>query len=134
MANRFYDNAKQLFLEGSIDLTTDTIKVVLVDAADYTVDTAADDYLDDIAAAARVATATLASKTTTDGVFDAADVTFSAVSGDESEALVIYKDTGVESTSPLIAYLDTVTGLPVTPSGGDISVTWSSGSSKIFAL
>lgn len=66
-------------------------------------------------------------------MFDAADVTFSAVSGNSVEALVIYKDTGTPSTSPLIAYIDTVSsGLPVTPNGGSISVTWNA--SGIFAL
>jgi len=93
------------------------------------------DFLDDVLAAARVATsANLASKTATAGVADAANVTFSAVTGDPSEALVIYKDSGVEATSPLIAYIDTATGLPVTPNGGDITVTWDDGANKIFKL
>jgi hypothetical protein len=50
-------------------------------------------------------------------------VTFTAVTGDVSEAVILYKDTGVAATSPLIAYIDTATGLPVTPNGGDITVT-----------
>jgi hypothetical protein len=56
------------------------------------------------------------------------------VTGDQSEALVIYKDTGMASTSPLIAYIDTATGLPYTPSGGNIDVAWDNGSNKIFKL
>ena len=135
MANGLYDKGREGFLDGSIDWDTDNIKVVLVDAADYTVNLATDDNLDDVPAAARVATsANLASKTVTDGVADAADVTFSSVTGDPSEALVIYKDTGVESTSRLIAYIDTATGLPVTPNGGDITIAWDSGANKIFKL
>jgi hypothetical protein len=47
---------------------------------------------------------------------------------------VIYKDTGVSGTSPLIAYIDTGTNFPVTPNGGDITVQWSSGASRIFKL
>lgn len=93
------------------------------------------EFLSDVPAGARVATSgNLASKTATDGVADAADVTFSAVTGDQSEALVIYKDTGVAGTSPLIAYIDAATGLPVTPNGGDITVQWDSGANKIFRL
>lgn len=134
MANALYDTGRNAFLTGDIDWVSDTIKIVLVDAADYTVNLATDDFLDDIAAGARVATATLASKTATAGVADAADVTFTAVTGDVSEALVIYKDTGVESTSQLIAYIDTATGLAVTPGGGDITVQWDDGSNKIFKL
>lgn len=134
MANALYDTGRNAFLTGDIDWVSDTIKIVLVDAADYTVNLATDNFLDDIAAGARVATATLASKTATAGVADAADVTFTAVTGDVSEALVIYKDTGVESTSQLIAYIDTATGLAVTPGGGDITVQWDDGSNKIFKL
>jgi hypothetical protein len=135
MANSLYGKGREGFLDGSIDWDTDTIKVVLVDAADYTVSIDVDDNLDDVPAGARVATSgALASKTVTLGVADAADFTFSAVTGDPSEALVIYKDTGTPSTSRLIAYIDTATGLPVTPNGGDINVVWDSGANRIFKL
>ncbi len=88
-----------------------------------------------VPAAARVAvSAALTAKTVTDGVADAADVTLSAVTGDPSEAIVIFKDTGTEATSRLIAHIDTATGLPVSPNGGDITVQWSNDSSRIFRL
>jgi len=78
---------------------------------------------------------TLASKTVTLGVFDAADITFTAVTaGSTVKAVVLYKDTGVNSTSPLIAYIDTITGFPLATNGGDISIVWDSGANKIFAL
>ena len=132
MANAVQASAKKLFLDGDIDLLADTIKVYLIDTADYTY-SASHAFLSDIPSAARVANATLASKATTGGVFDAADTSFASVSGDVSEALAIVKDTGVESTSPFITYIDTgVGGLPVTPSGTNILVTWSA--SRIFAL
>tara|TARA_R110002096_G_C14661910_1_gene728367 strand:+ start:52697 stop:53104 length:408 start_codon:yes stop_codon:yes gene_type:complete len=135
MANALYGLGRQKILEGGIAILTDDIKTVLVDTATYSVSIDADEFLSDIAVGERVATsANMSSKTSTLGVFDAADITYSAVSGDVSEALVIYKDTGVASTSPLIAYIDTATGLPVTPNGGDITVTWDSGSDKIFKL
>jgi hypothetical protein len=130
MASALYPKFKELLLGGDIDLASDTIKCILVDTADYTYNSA-HDYLDDVPSAARVGTAqTLASKTITGGVFDAADVTFSSVTGDPTEAVIIYKDTGTESTSPLIAYIEG----SVTPNGGDITVQWDSGSNKIFAL
>lgn len=136
MANALYPIWKEQLLQGGSNTSlTGNVKVTLIDAADYTY-SAAHDFYDDVAAAARVATSgNLASKTFTNGVFDAADITFTAVSGDQSEALLIWIDTGVESTSRLVAYIDTgVTGLPVTPSGGDITVQWDNGSNKIFAL
>lgn len=135
MANALYDKGREKFLTGAISWSSDDIKVVLVDAADYTVSISTHEFLSDITSGGRVATSgNLSSKTTTAGVADAADVTFSAVTGDVSEALVIYKDTGSAATSPLIAYIDTATGLPVTPNGGDITVAWDSGSNKIFKL
>ena len=137
MANALYSKYKEACLTGSpaISLTLDTIKCVLVDTGSYTVNLATDQYLSDIAGGARTATSSaLSSKSATLGVFDAADITFTAVSGAVSEALVLYKDTGSAATSPLIAYIDTATGLPVTPAGTDIAVAWSNGSSKIFAL
>lgn len=135
MANALYDKGREKFLKGEISWNSDNIKVVLVDAADYTVNLSTHEFLSDVTLGGRVATSgNLASKTTTAGVADAADVTFSAVTGDQSEALVIYKDTGTASTSPLIAYIDTATGLPVTPNGGDITVVWDNGSNKVFRL
>ena len=109
------------------------IKACLVDSASYTPDTAADQFLSDLSGV--VATSgNLTSKTTTDGVADAADVTFSSVTGNQSEYIVVYQDTGTPSTSRLIALVDTATGLPVTPNGGDIVVQWDSGANKIFKL
>lgn len=69
-----------------------------------------------------------------EGVFDGTDLTFTAVSGASVEALVLYrKNAGANTTWPLIAYIDTgVTGLPVTPNSGNITVTWNA--SGIFAL
>jgi hypothetical protein len=134
MANALYDKAREAFLKGDIDWLNDTIKVMLVDTADYTVDLASHDSLDDVPSAARVATATLANKTATNGVADADDATFSSVTGDQCEALIIYKDTGTESTSPLIAFINDGLNLPVTPSGEDITVQWSGVYSRIFKL
>lgn len=135
MANALYPKFKEALLSQSpsINLSSDTINVALIDTGVYTYN-AAHDFWDD-AVAGLVGTAqTLGSKTVTNGVFDAADVTFTSVSGSTVEALIIYKSTGVNSTSPLIAYIDTATGLPVTPNGGNISITWDSGANKIFAL
>lgn len=135
MANALYDKGREGFLDGSIDWDTNNIKLVLIDEADDTIDLANDDNLDDRVLASRVATSgNLASKTVTNGIADAADVTLSAVTGDVSESIDIYKDSGVESTSRLICNIDTATGLPVTPNGGDITVQFDGGANKIFKL
>ncbi|MGL4230965.1 MAG: hypothetical protein ACRCWJ_06320 [Casimicrobium sp.] len=135
MANTLYDKGRQRFLEAQINWLTDTIKVILVDTSAYTGNFTTHEYLSDISASARIAgPITLTSKTTTGGAADAADVTFTSVSGASIEAIVIYKDTGTEGTSPLIAYIDTATGLPITPNGGDIIVTWDNGPNRIYKL
>ncbi len=135
MVNRFYDKAKEGFVNADIDWTANTIKVVLIDLADYTPNFSTDEFLSSVPVAARVATSpNLTSKTNVAGVMDAADVTLTTVTGDQSEALVIYQDSGVDSTSRLISYFDVVTGLPVTPNGGDINIVWSNGADKIQAI
>lgn len=135
MANTLYDFARQRFLEAQLNWMTDTIKVILVDTGAYTPQTAVHQYLADIPISARIAgPVTLTSKTTTGGAADGADVTFTSVTGASIEAIIIYSDSGTEATSPLIAYIDTATGLPITPNGGDIIVTWDNGTNKIFKV
>lgn len=133
MANALYPLGKKALLDADIDLLVANIKFVLVDLADYTYSTAHDN-LDDVPGAARVATsANLAGKTTTSGAFDADDVLFTAVTGDVSEALIMYVDTGTESTSKLIAFFDTgVTGLPITPNGENVTIVFNA--SGIFSI
>jgi hypothetical protein len=134
VATSLYGKARESFLKAEINLATDTIKAILIDAADYTVSIDVDQFLSDIPAAAREEiSAALAGKTTTLGVFDANDVTFSATSGDPCEAIVLYQDTGVAGTSRLIAYIDNAAGLAVTL-GGDVTVVWDNGANKIFKL
>ncbi len=137
MANALYDSGRNAFARGDILWKAaggSTIKVILVDTALYTVNLSTHANLSDVAAGARVATATLTLIDPTAGVCDANDVNYGNVTGASAEALVIYKDTGVEATSTLIAYIDTATGLPVTPGGGPISITWDNGANKIFKL
>lgn len=131
MTSVIYPKAAEAMLQGNLNLTG-TVKAVLVDTADYTY-SAAHDNLDDVPAGARVATSNaLASKTYTNGTFDAADLTWASVTGDQAEAIIIYIDSGVESTSKLVAYIDSGTGLPVTPNSGDIDVQWNA--AGIFSL
>lgn len=136
MANALYTKYKEsmLSLNPSVDLDTDTIKAALVTAS-YTANLSTDQYWSSASANVVGTPGTLASKTITSGVFDAADVTFTAVAaGTAASQIVIFKDTGSAATSPLIARIDTATGLPVTPNGGDITITWDNGANKIFAL
>ena len=135
MTNRLYDKGREAFLTGQINWLTDDIRALLIDTNDYPANTATDQFLSDIPPAAIVATSgSLGTRDATAGVADAADVTWPTVTGDQSEAVVLYKHTGVSGTARLIAYIDVATGLPVTPNGGDIVVQWDNGANKIFKL
>jgi len=136
MANALYDLGRESFLKSEISWSADNIKVALVDSAVYTPNLSTDQFITDVTTGGAViaTSSNLASKTTASGVADAADITFSSVTGAISEFLIIYQDTGTPSTSRLIAKIDTATGLPVTPNGGDVAVAWDSGTNKIFKL
>ncbi len=135
MANVLFDKGREGFLDGSIDWDTDTIKLVCVDHGVDVPLPASDAFFSDILAGARIATsAAFTNRQVTSGVADAADVTLTAVTGASFESIVIYKDTGTETTSRLIAFIDTATGLPCTPNGGDITIQWDNGANKIFKL
>ena len=131
MANALYVSFRNGVLGSHatyVDMDADTIKAVLIDHGTDTPNTTTDDFYNDISAgivgslSSALTTKTIG--TVAAGVFDADNVTFTAVSGNSVESVNLLKDTGVTSTSNLIAYWDTGTGLPVTPNGGDITVTW----------
>ena len=131
MANAIYPKYKEAILAASADvsLTTGTVKVALSTAA-YN---SAHDFYNDVNANTIGTPQTIGSVTVTNGLFDGNDVTFTAVTGSQVTSLILYIDTGTITTSRLVTFLDTnVTGLPVTPNGGDISITWNA--SGIFQL
>lgn len=138
MANAIYPEYKEFLLTAAANVsldqndTTNGPYVALVDTGTYTYSSAHDFYNDlsgVVGTDQRIATPTCAN-----GTFDGDNVTYTAVSGNSVEALVIYrKNSGANTTWKLVAYIDTsVTGLPVTPNGGDISITWNA--SGIFTL
>lgn len=139
MANQLFAGYKAELLgdaagpgHGTVDLEADTIKVSLLDQTDSgTIDptdmTLWADY-DDVDTPTVVASATLSTPTVAlssgTATVDAVDTTFTTVTGDPADYIVIWKDTTVASTSLLIVFFDTASGLPVTPNGGDIVVAW----------
>jgi len=128
MANALYPTSfKQALLNAEHDLNTHVIKLTLIDSADVVggyqaTDTTYVEGANGIEDAAKVSVATIGTPTITTGTFDSANPTFSAVSGDVCEVLILWNDT--HATDALIAWYDTgVTGFPVTPNSGDINVT-----------
>jgi hypothetical protein len=126
MANAVYPLFKQAQLTAATgtDIENGDLRCILIDTGAYTY-SAAHDFLDDVTAGRTATSGTMTTVTVANGLLDADNVTFTAVSGAVSEALILYLHTGTESTSRLVAFIDTgVTGLPVTPNGGNITVTW----------
>lgn len=139
MANALYPKWKEALLQATANSALNGsgatgVYAALIDTADYTYSAAHEFYSSVVAGEVGTPQEIGATKTYTSGVFDGANITVPSVTGDPCEALVIYvKNAGANTTWRLVAYLDTgVTGLPVTPNGGDIIVSWNA--SGIFGL
>jgi hypothetical protein len=134
MAAGLYTKGKEGLLDGSIVWNTGNIRAVLVSTA-YTPNLSTHQYLSSVTSAARLATISgyLPNRTGTGGVAGCDPFTFPTVvnTGSNANAVVVYADTGDETTSRLLGYFDNLTGLPFTPNGGSATVTLSSG---LFSL
>lgn len=132
MASYLYGLAREKFLNGDLDWASHDIQAMLCTSS-YLPTQNTDEFHDDITGGHIVVTSSnFASKTSALGTADAADVTFSSVTGSPASQIVIMRWTGTSGTSPLIARIDSYTGLPVTPNGGNITVAWPA--SGIFVL
>ena len=99
MANALFDQGREDFLAGTLDWDANEFRIALVDDTDVTFDLAVNDFWDDLVAGlvhANAESDALGSKTTTDGVADAADKTWSAVSGDVADYVICFKETGTD--------------------------------------
>lgn len=131
MATVIYNSFHRDLANGSIDLDTDTIKVMLVTSS-YTPDKdhdKRDDITNEVSATGyTTGGATLANKTVTadntddEGVFDADDVTWSS-SSITARGAVLYKSRGgASSADELIMYVDF--GGDYTSTASDFTITW----------
>lgn len=138
MANALYPLYKEALLQSLANSAlngsgTTGVYCALVDTGTYTY-SAAHQFYSSLSGIVGTDQEIGATKTYANGIFDGADITFPSVTGASAEALVIYvKNAGANTTWRLVAYIDTgVTGLPVTPNSGNISVVWNA--SGIFQL
>lgn len=134
MADVIYNEGKRKLLDGTINLTSDTVKVALMNNS-HVANADTQHYWSDVSANEASGTgytaggATLGSKafTTNDtndrGEFDAADTVW-ATSTITAYYAIVYEDTGVAGTSTLIASIDF--GGAKSSSGGDFKIEWNS--------
>lgn len=133
MASTLFDLGREGIGDGSIDLLTDDIRVMLVRST-YVLDQT-DKFLADLGAVDNGRSAALAGKVIPLGVFDANDTSLTATAANASNALILFKHTGSDATARLIAYIDTGTGLPFTPAAGqNVAITWDNGANKILKI
>ena len=125
MADSWYTKARQSIGQAEINLLTDDIRVLLATAG-YSPNLATDQYVSAIGSgniAAR--SSTLASRAFSGIYLTAANPTLSLVpAGAACPYIIIFKWTGSDSTSPLLVKIDQGNNLPVTPTGGDITIQW----------
>jgi hypothetical protein len=138
MANGFYIRGMRNFARGStvwLASGGSAIRTSLVDTADYTVNLSTHTSMSDVAAAARdeeSGNMTLVDAAD-DGIVDASDVTFTATSGDQCEAILVWQFVTNDAGSTPLFWWDSATGLPVTL-GGDVTVVWDSGTNKVAKI
>ena len=132
MADVIYNSYAVDLGKADVDFLVDTIKVALVTSS-YTPDQDTHDFYDDITNEVAngngytTGGATLANKSVTKdnvnnrSVLDADDTAWTT-SSFTARGAVIYKDTGVASTSPLICYKDF--GSDKTVSSGTFTISW----------
>lgn len=156
MANVIYNYAKDLFLTAQLNLTEqNVIKVALLNSNFYTFNIS-HKHLSDVLCDAnghKYGTAgytsdaviqnrfvTLTNTAVINGAFTADNVTFTNLNqlyntNIKCSALLIYKDFyNKPEVSPLIAYIDIAQGLPIVPSGLDITIFWNDDDNKIFRI
>lgn len=127
--------ASQLYPQGAahllgkatkVDLIADNIKVMFYAGAFNS----AHEFVSDLTGASIIArSGNLSGKTSTNGVFDANDITITAVTGSAFTHVILYKDTGTDATSVLEAIFDVSS---FTPTGADVNVVFNA--SGLFAI
>ena len=142
MANALFDPGREGIADDTISLSVGVIKLLMVRAYTFS---AAHKFVSDATTAGAVIHATsaaLASKTFTNGIFDAADYAWGAVAANASNhSLLIIQASAVTggadvaaTAQRLIGYMDTGTNFPIIPNGGTITTAWDNGANKIFKL
>ena len=115
MASKMYNSGLVKLGDGSIDWNTDTIKLALVNNT-YVPDIDAHDFFNDVtnelvATGYTAGGATLTAQVTQDNtndraIYDANDVQYASLASAVFRYAIVYKSTGVASTSPLICVID----------------------------
>jgi len=137
MANFIYKKAKQSILNGEFNLSSNDLKVLLINKSLYTPNENLDQYISDIPAnAIKKRSNNMTNITNSLGVLDADNVSIGDYNGQYFDGIVLYQSGSSDSNSKLIFFIDTSSGLPFAGSNSDTPVTiiWSDSNNKIFSI
>lgn len=132
MANGLYDKGRDAFANKLIDWVNDDIRV-LVTTSGYTANLGTNQYVSDVTNILARSSA-LTGKSTSAGVCAAANASVTPSNGDIIGRIVVYQYNASDSAARLIAYWDTASGMPWTCDGTAVSITWDTGTNKVFKL
>ena len=141
MANQLFNGGREGFLNGTVSWGTSPIIMALWGTL-LTTTWAATAYPANFSSATAtygatpLGTAQLSGMAFGSGIASASDTTATAVTTSSTAVTAITLHANqVIGGSPMIAFIDTAaSGLPITPNGGNITVSWSRGSNAIFKL
>jgi hypothetical protein len=141
VANAMFNTAREGLISGAIDIDTAVIKCALVRGYTFTTTHSTVSDVTGAGGTLNGTSAALANKSVTSGTFDADDTTIDTTASASNHGILLFQSSAVTggadvaaSSQRVIAYYDTGTGLPVVPGTGTATITWSSGSDKIFRL
>ena len=137
MANFVYKKAKESLLNGEFNLSSNNLKVLLIDKSLYTPNENSDQYISDIPASAiKKRSNNITNVVSSLGVLDADNVSIGDYNGQYFDGVVLYQSGSSDSNSKLIFFIDTSSGLPFVGSNSDTPVTiiWSDSNTKILSI
>lgn len=125
MASFFYGKGAQHFAAGDVAWGSNTINVALV-ATGYVPSANVDEFYSVAVSGGNIVSAgvALTSKTNVLGLLNAANTTWTTVTGSQVTQLVVYVGGTAGSGDYLLLNLNTGTNLPVTPNGGNIVASY----------
>ena len=137
MANFVYKKAKESLLNGEFNLSSNNLKVLLIDKSLYTPNENSDQYISDIPAGAiKKRSNNMTNVVNSLGVLDGDNVSISDYNGQYFYGIVLYQSGSSDSDSKLIFFIDNSSGLPFTGSNSNTPVTiiWSDSNTKILSI
>lgn len=136
MSNFIYTKAKQAILNGEINFSQDVFRLLFVNQ-NYSPNQTLHEYVSDVSNSAIVQrSSNLTNVSNNNGVIDADDVTFTLDANTGFSSIILFQAKNLDQESRLIAYIDTVEGLPYSGSAVPLPtiIVWSNLAGKILSI